>query len=155
MTKPTGKPRGRPKVSLQDDPDRYRLAFMLAVERSPDVKSSRAAADNLAVLRLERFSTAEVEQHRRPGRVDFDESVRTVGTDAEADRLRKKLHRHRLNPDDDLYLFHLASALIASIGAPTYADAWDDALASCQMVGQENWFIHALAPHIKARFGLT
>ena len=113
----------------------------------------------MAVLRNGQVSATNTAASRLPDSLAFNARFETEYVRGEMERLKKKLQRlnKRLDePDNQVerdYFSSLLLALDATFRCPDYYEAWDTAHAVTKQWGMTEWFLRALAPKIKERFG--
>jgi hypothetical protein len=130
VTKPTGKPPGRPRVSLRENPLRFELALAEAIRRGLKVSGHKARA--LAVLELRGTKGADDEinpqlariQEKHGGEVVFYD-VSAIGGDSDeridlSKRLQavnslEKMSRRGLVEEDKEYFTKLSTCFFAAL----------------------------------------
>ena len=165
VSKPTGRPRGRPALPLQIDPERYWIALFYAGFRlRPPGASQREIALRWAALR---YGVLALDARTtKLSYVYANADVRGVlGRQSESrrnssafhprvDDLQRKLRRILTagDLDDRTWLTSMTDAWECTFTGQSLEKSLDNASAYCMTVGELHFFERVLGPIIRHRF---
>jgi hypothetical protein len=166
VTKPTNRPRGRPKWKLETDTDRYLVSAYWAIYRREGMNGSeprltrRGMAMFLAAVEKGDFqysASAKETIATENGTLQFGVGRTRAqfesGTDpivARADDLRRKAER--CLKSDPSWIGAMEKAFDAAFYGATYCLAFANANHMCARVSEQRYFDQVLAPFIYGRF---
>ena len=172
VTKPTGRPRGRPSIPLRDDPERYVLTWFEAVARLNKGKPgfSRNGLALAVVMAWKGELVNESDNIARwlngSGPVAF-RATKFRGTEGS----KEARHASAFHPaaHDFVRKAHRFSAMVGTMDDllwwTTMVPAWSAVLAEqdpilaqtpalwCRIIGEADFYNHTLSRFVEARFG--
>jgi hypothetical protein len=174
VTKPTGRRRGRPRLPLRNDPERYLLAYFVAQCRlkKPGMSDREIALTLTAVRYGEIANEPEYVTNfvTSSGPVGFEYAVSIVHGDEEsseprnesafharADDLARKARRklnEDLGSDDGSWLLNMSNAWIVTLAGEPFDGAMRLASAFCLVEREIAFFYRVVQPIIQSRFDL-
>ena len=142
--KPNAK-RGRPSLAWRDDPDRFAIAFMAAVDALEMNKSMRRIADLAAALQLS-------EAVYTPGkRGENYQKILEPGTPSiagRADALRRKYRKAMVDPATMQWLLAMAGIFTLIIGAKDWDRVCSESLLRASAIGEAD-FVHSILRRLR------
>ena len=140
-TRRTGKPKGRPPVEWGDDPDRYAVALIAALD-ALEATSIRQSALLAAVLMLDKpVGDNGFEKITGP-----DESA--VTEEGRADALRRKYRTAAGDPASARWIVTMAGIFMLLIGAKDWEKVEHASLRRASVLGEQD-FVRALIAQLR------
>jgi hypothetical protein len=171
VSKPTGCPKGRPRLLLGDDPERYFLTYYQANSLLEREKKGGMSSRQLALTMVAaRYGQIEYDPQIPPDSVKFkyvkghllgsagsDEPRNATAFHPRMDNLARKARQlfnyGSVETDDGKWFAHMTQAWVAALGCKPISAAYGLTLNSCMAISEVPFFHRALRPIIDSRFG--